>query len=93
MDRVESKRAVKAFLPRARRVVNKVDPLDLVKMGASKDEYDDLVAEAARWLAAGVADFDQRLVTFVRSHYGVPPDRARMAKLAAELRAAWGSSR
>jgi hypothetical protein len=93
MDRVESKRAVKAFLPRARRVVNKVDPLDLVKMGASKDEYDDLVAEAARWLAAGVADFDQRLATFVRSHYGVPPDRARMAKLAAELRAAWGSSR
>lgn len=93
MDRVESKRVVKAFLPRARRVVNKVDPLDLVKMGASKDEYDDLVAEAARWLAAGVADFDQRLATFVRSHYGVPPDRARMTRLAVELRAAWGSSR
>jgi hypothetical protein len=93
MDRVESKRAVKAFLPRARRIVNKADPLDLVKMGASKDEYDDLVAEAASWLAAGVPDFDQRLATYVRSHYGVPADRARMTKLAAELRAAWGSSR
>jgi hypothetical protein len=93
MDKVESKRIVKAFLPRAKRVVNKVDPLDLVKMGASKDEYDDLVAEAARWLAAGVADFDQRLPTYVRSHYGLQPDRARMAQLAKELRAAWQSSR
>ncbi|MEX2010617.1 MAG: hypothetical protein WEF51_00115 [Chloroflexota bacterium] len=93
MDRVESKRAVKAFLPRAKRVVNKVDPLDLVKMGASKDEYDDLVAEAARWLAAEVGDFDQRLATYVRSHYGVPPDRARIAQLGKELRAAWQSSR
>jgi hypothetical protein len=93
MDKVESKRAIKAFLPRAKRVVNKVDPLDLVKMGASKDEYDDLVAEAARWLAAGVADFDQRLATYVRSHYGLQPDRARIARLATELRAAWQSSR
>jgi hypothetical protein len=93
MDKVESKRATKAFLPRAKRVINKVDPLDLVKMGASKDEYDNLVAEAARWLAAGVADFDQRLSTYVRSHYGVQPDRVRMAQLAKELRAAWQSSR
>jgi hypothetical protein len=93
VDPVESKRRTKAFLPRAKRVVNKVDPLDLVKMGASKDEYDDLVAEAARWLVAGVADFEQRIATYVRSHYGVPADRARMAKLAAELRAAWQSSR
>lgn len=93
MDKVESKKTVKAFLPRAKRVVNKVDPLDLVKMGASKDEYDDLVAEAARWLATDVANFEQRLATYVRSHYGVPPDRARIAKLATELRAAWQSSR
>ncbi len=93
MNPVESKRAVKAFLPRAKRVVNKVDPLDLVKMGASKDEYDDLVAEAARWLVAGVADFDQRLATYVRSHYGLSADRAKMTRLAAELRTAWQSSR
>jgi hypothetical protein len=93
MDRVETKRALEAFHPRAKRVVNKVDPLDLVKMGASKDEYDDLVAEAARWLAAEVGDFEQRLGTYVRSHYGVQPDRERIAKLAKELRAAWQSSR
>ena len=91
MDKVESKRAVKAFMPRAKRVVNKADPLDLLKMGATKDEYDDLVAEAARWLADGVQDFEQRLATYVRSHYGVPADKARMSKLATELRAAWGS--
>jgi hypothetical protein len=93
MDKVESRRVSKAFLPRAKRVVNKVDPLDLVKMGASKDEYDDLVAESARWLAADVADFEQRLGTYVRSHYGVQPDRDRIARLAKELRAAWQSSR
>jgi hypothetical protein len=93
MDKVESKRTVKAFTPLAKRIVNKVDPLDLVKMGASKDEYDDLVAEAARWLAAEVPDFDPRLATYVRSHYGVQPDRARIAKLATELRAAWQKSR
>jgi hypothetical protein len=93
MDKVESKRTLKAFTPLAKRIVNKIDPLDLVKMGASKDEYDDLVAEAARWLAAEVPDFDQRLGTYVRSHYGVQPDRLRIAKLAAELRAAWQKSR
>jgi hypothetical protein len=93
MDKVESKRAVKAFLPPARRIVNKADPLDLLKMGATKDEYEGLVTEAARWLASDVPDFDQRLTTFVRSHYGLPPDRARMAKLAAELRVAWGRAR
>jgi hypothetical protein len=93
MDKVETKRAVKAFLAHARRVVNKVDPLDLVSMGAPKDEYDDLVAEATRWLVAGAADFDQRLATYVRSHYGVQPDPAKMARLGKELRAAWQSSR
>jgi hypothetical protein len=93
MDKVESKRRTKHFLPLAKRAVNKVDPLDLVKMGASKDEYDDLVTEAARWLAAEIADFDQRLSTYVRSHYGVQPDRDKMAKLARELRAAWQSAR
>jgi hypothetical protein len=93
VSEVETRRTVKAFLPRAKRAVNKVDPLDLVTMGASKDEYDDLVSEAARWLAAGVSDFDQRLATYVRSHYGVQPDRVRIAKLATELRAAWQKSR
>ena len=93
MDKVESKRTLKAFTPLAKRIVNKVDTLDPVKMGASKDEYDDLVAAAARWLAADVADFEQRLGTYVRSHYGVQPDRARIAKLATELRAAWQKSR
>ncbi len=93
MDAVEMRRTVKAFLPRAKRVVNKADPLDLLKMGAAKDEYDDLVAQAARWLAEGVPDFEQRLSTYVRSHYGVPADKVRMSKLATELRAAWGSKR
>jgi len=93
MDKVESKRAIKAFMPAARRVVNRIDPLDLVNMGAPKDEYDELVWEAARWLAAGVPDVDQRLATYVRSHYGVQPDRAKIAKLATELRAAWQKSR
>ena len=83
----------KAFVPAARRITNKNDPLDVIKMGASKDEYDDLVAEAARWLAKDAADLDLRLAAFVRNHYGVTPDRARIAKLATELRAAWRAAR
>lgn len=93
MDKVETKRALKAFLPAARRIVNKLDPLDLIKMGAPKDEYDDLVAEAARWLSRGAPDLDQKLAAFVRSHYGVPADRAAMVKLAAEFGRAWQSGR
>jgi hypothetical protein len=93
MNPVEQRRVTKAFLPVARRIANKVDPLDLIKMGATKDEYDDLVAEAARWLARDVPDLDVRLAGFVRSHYGLAPDRARIAKLAAEFRAAWQGAR
>jgi hypothetical protein len=89
MDPVEQRRVTKAFLPAARRVANKVDPLDLIKMGASKDEYDDLVAEAARWLARDAADLQLRLAAFVRSRYGLAPDKARIEKLANELRTAW----
>lgn len=93
MDPVEQRRVTKAFLPAARRIANKIDPLDVIKMGASKDEYDDLVAEAARWLAKDASDLDLRLAAFVRSHYGVAADRARIAKLASEFRAAWQSAR
>jgi hypothetical protein len=93
VDPVEQRRITKAFLPAARRIANKIDPLDVIKMGASKDEYDDLVAEAARWLAKDASDVDLRLAAFVRSHYGVAPDRARIAKLATELRAAWRGAR
>jgi hypothetical protein len=93
MDRIENKRALKAFLPSARRIVNKVDPLDLIKMGAPKDEYDDLVNEAARWLARGATDLDVRLAQFVRAHYQLSPNRETMVKLATELRRAWQSAR
>jgi hypothetical protein len=93
MDRVDTKRALKAFLPAGRRIVNKIDPLDLIKMGAPKDEYDDLVAEAARWLSRDDPALDVRLAQFVRSHYQLSPDRATMAKLATELRRAWQSAR
>lgn len=93
MEKAESKRAVKAFMAQARRIVNRIDPLDLISTGAPKDEYDDLVGEAARWLARGGADLEIRLAQFVRSHYGVPPDRARISRLAAELGTAWRSAR
>jgi hypothetical protein len=93
VDAVEERRHRKAFLPNARRIVNKIDPLDLVKMGASKDEYEALVDHAASCLARGATDLDVQLAQFVRRHYGVPPDKARIAKLAAELRAAWQKSR
>ena len=93
MNPVEQRRATKAFLPSARRIVNKIDPLDVIKMGASKDEYDDLVAEAARWLARDAPDLDLRLAAFVRTRYGIAPDKARIGKLANELRVAWRAAR
>jgi hypothetical protein len=93
LDKAESKRIAKAFMPAARRIVNRIDPLDLVSMGATKDEYDALVAEAARSLEAGATDLEVRLAQFVRRHYQVAPDTAKVTRLATELRVAWKSVR
>jgi hypothetical protein len=93
VDPVEQRRITKAFLPAARRIANKVDPLDLVTMGASKDEYDALVAESAKWLAQGAADVEVRLAQFIRRHYQVAPNPAKVRKLTAELAAAWRAAR
>lgn len=93
MDKAASKRVLKAFTPQARRIVNRIDPLDLVTVGAPKDEYDGLVVEAARWLARDAPDLAQRLEAYIKGSYGVPADRARVVKLAAELRTAWEAAR
>ena len=93
MDKAAGKRVLKAFTPQARRIVNRIDPLDLVKVGASKDEYDGVVAEAARLLARDAPDFAPRLEAYIRASYGLSADRARVAKLATELRAAWQAAR
>jgi hypothetical protein len=93
MDKSEGRRALKAFTPQARRIVNKVDPLRLIQMGAPKDEYDSTVNEAARLLVHGVSDLDVRLNEFIRRQYDLTPERADMTKLAQQLRAAWDQAR
>jgi hypothetical protein len=93
MDKTESRRALKTFMPQATRIVNQIDPLGLIEMGAPKDEYDDVVGEAARLLVRRAPDLDVRLAEFIHRQYDLVPDRGEVATLATRLTAAWEQAR